>query len=607
MYKSAKVNHNHRNILPTNHPYMVQLHRFYETPSAIYLLLQYASGGKLWDYVGAYLRAVQDQGRETGPGGGAGAPTQEFQNVYTGYKVHTTDNKRKSFKEEISKNNGSESDTSTVTLTSPVQGRLKEVTSPVQIRTDGISSLVGNGKDGIQSSDEEKENKENRILNGDGRVVFSKGDDNVHLNQPVVNATQELSVSDFQLDIGGLKLDSHDNSPMVESLDDKCGFPESAIELQDDSLCVENDANEKVQYQRFTSFSSEENVEDEELDSSGVNPSLVERQNSSGAGFQDLLEKHSRKIPLENFSINSFDSADGVIRVGSTVSDNIEAIQEVNENGVESEVFNCDNNGPDTLESHMVSLDVAEEPHSENDSNQICDSVERALSAKSEIIEENCDSEDDIIKSSKALLRNVERTLSQIDSDNVNEKSEIESSEKDTQNVENKEVCDEPEEPSIYDFYRPGDSSESQSSINNNSEAPQNVNLNNSNELNDGKILFTSTPIKPNSLDEHPTDLEKESKSRSRTNSSEGSKTRSRLSLPRLRNSTEISRSASTADESSSPMKSRQRTISHLFEQLDMSAQNPEQIKIPESFIRRWAAEIIVALSRLHSLGIICR
>lgn len=42
-------------IVPTHLPYVVSLVKFYETDSAIYLLLQHAAGGRLWSYVGSYL------------------------------------------------------------------------------------------------------------------------------------------------------------------------------------------------------------------------------------------------------------------------------------------------------------------------------------------------------------------------------------------------------------------------------------------------------------------------------------------------------------------------------------------------------------------------
>ena len=42
--------------MPVHLPYVVKLHKFYETDNAIYLLLQHATGGKLWSYISGYLQ-----------------------------------------------------------------------------------------------------------------------------------------------------------------------------------------------------------------------------------------------------------------------------------------------------------------------------------------------------------------------------------------------------------------------------------------------------------------------------------------------------------------------------------------------------------------------
>ena len=71
--------------------------------------------------------------------------------------------------------------------------------------------------------------------------------------------------------------------------------------------------------------------------------------------------------------------------------------------------------------------------------------------------------------------------------------------------------------------------------------------------------------------------------------------------------SKELSRSASFERELKSPHFSRQRTISDVFRQLDLAMSSPEQVKLPDTCIKQWVAEIIIAVSRLHAEGIICR
>ncbi|XP_069689420.1 ribosomal protein S6 kinase delta-1 isoform X2 [Periplaneta americana] len=45
-------------IVPQNIPYMVKLHHYFDTESAVFLVLQHASGGKLWDHVSAYFQSL---------------------------------------------------------------------------------------------------------------------------------------------------------------------------------------------------------------------------------------------------------------------------------------------------------------------------------------------------------------------------------------------------------------------------------------------------------------------------------------------------------------------------------------------------------------------
>ena len=60
-------------IVPTHLPYVVSLVKFYETDSAIYLLLQHAAGGRLWSYVGSYLNQCPDT-----PQAAAGVDNETF-------------------------------------------------------------------------------------------------------------------------------------------------------------------------------------------------------------------------------------------------------------------------------------------------------------------------------------------------------------------------------------------------------------------------------------------------------------------------------------------------------------------------------------------------
>ena len=565
--KSSVGNRNKPNIMPTSCPYMVKLFKFYETSSTIYLLLQYASGGKLWDYVGAYLQYAQNQSKENGPGGGNHPyPNQKLQNVYTGYKVHTNDNKVR---------------------------HTGAVVSDPDIRDTVIENISANN--GNADTDI------NQVDKLENQVRFTKHSEDV---------TLDLNSCDFQFDQNSSIKD--DGSAILTDL----VLEENVIDENDTSAIDENcDSNQKVQYQRYTSFSSEE-IEDSDITS----PGALERQNSQGLGqFQDILQKN--KSTIENFSINSFDSSEGVPRMDSqgALSDHIEVIHEVNENG------SCDRDLIDNDDIDIVFSDKDNVP-SFNDNDNVpvtknfdsCSNVDKSgekgissLLDNSDISELKVDNEennfvnDDIIASSKALLKSVERTLSQIDNDKLvtdddddqTKDMEEENGRSTKSDTEKRDYCG----PSIYDINRSPDTSVSPDSTSEKSptrpqslELPQKSNLQSDNQNPQSDTTITPSPMNDKVSSQLPLD-----KPRS-------SSLCSNHSLTRL-NSGELSRSASSDSELKSPLKSRQRTIAHMFEQLDMSAANPEQIRIPESFIKRWAAEITVAVSQLHSLGIICR
>lgn len=55
------MNSKKRTIIPTTCPFMIKLEKFYESTSAVILLLQHAPGGRLWNYVSNYLHSGGNQ------------------------------------------------------------------------------------------------------------------------------------------------------------------------------------------------------------------------------------------------------------------------------------------------------------------------------------------------------------------------------------------------------------------------------------------------------------------------------------------------------------------------------------------------------------------
>lgn len=66
-------------------------------------------------------------------------------------------------------------------------------------------------------------------------------------------------------------------------------------------------------------------------------------------------------------------------------------------------------------------------------------------------------------------------------------------------------------------------------------------------------------------------------------------------------------RRMSVGDRSFEGNRPRVRTLSAVFEQLDMLAAESSNVTLPETCVRVWLAEIVVAISKLHDLGIVCR
>lgn len=54
-------------VVPQEVPHMVNLLRVYETESALFLVLEYATGGRLWDYLGSYVRRHELEPAEPSP------------------------------------------------------------------------------------------------------------------------------------------------------------------------------------------------------------------------------------------------------------------------------------------------------------------------------------------------------------------------------------------------------------------------------------------------------------------------------------------------------------------------------------------------------------
>ena len=508
-------------ILPTSCPYMVSLYKFYETEDAIYLLLQYASGGKLWTYIGAYINGMSSAAGE-GINLGIGLP--DSKNIYSGQKTHVTDYTKAEY---------SNSEPRCVNVCEDPTSLSGEQEKRLII---GPSSSDGQCITFVNEVSPEEED----VLQHDSLLDDSTSQS--HAKQPDYNRLSSMSSDGFQVgDVSNL-------SPNATSMDD---------------------------------FDQEDQ-------------------------FDDILQQ--TKPSLEKFSINSFDS-DGFHRLDSTVSDHFESIPEKNESSSkeylnDSSVQNRDdvfcnnsahsnqNETGDQFNSDVTDMDAQQIVH---DSMELIKSVEQILSESDNVGELVTSAvTDEVTDNTDVVLNSVEhgdlspRSLSPGRQTNASRDSA---------------------EPSIYDLHRsPTDSdSEMEKICENLNTLTRDTNGDDPSQVCDKTSVETGLPGHPgvSSVTVDKT-CEKDRRCSSLVIKLPGTTAPgSRLAISRMNSSDLMTRSASFECDMKSPTKNRARTVSSLFDQLD--AVNPEQVKLPESCIRRWAAEIVCALSRLHDFGIICR
>lgn len=562
-----------RSILPTTCPYMVNLHRFFETDNAIYLLLQYASGGRLWSYIAGYLQQSSNQANATGDGvypSGTGTG-----NVYMGQKMHLDSN------------------------------AIPQERSP-----------------GSTQSSEKKKFSQKPVLSEAGvrfselrAAVVSPDADIGGTLKAVDDAERELEILSMENESTGTQGDK--NSTFADDLFDPC---------------------------RLSSLSSDEfyhSVSQEEEEESKDKFPTKDSDDEAADHFQDLLQRNT--VNLENFSINSFDS--DTARLSSTFSTGDASSDLDPSSGL---AFSPQSGqGPlSTIPDEVFSSDRPSSPLS---------------SAQNE---DGSLEVTDILENSRKLLQTVERTLSKVDDEEKSSSKDSDTpqvSEDASQRNCSKTSTDSNDSPeiSIYDSHRHSDDESVDNSVtaedkvlSDKSEADsvslpllglvengeqcdasgklREVTGSQSNEEDmcaqgEGSEMSLSdtgtvTPLADSQTPPSLTGVTKASSDLTGTpvapqlarhRSTSGTSQRcGSASLPRKISfnrsmSGEMARSASFEYDLKSPTRHRGRIVSDLFEQLDVEC--PEHVVLPEAVVQRWAAEIVIALSRLHALGIICR
>ncbi|OWF43526.1 ribosomal protein S6 kinase delta-1-like isoform X2 [Mizuhopecten yessoensis] len=552
IHKSSTCTTRSKTILPVSCPYMVGLHKFYETDNAIHLLLQYAAGGKLWTYIGAYLQSSRGNPRDNAPG--LVTDRDLYTHAYMGQKIHSSDN--------------------SVLDSSKLEG-------------------------GKQQADMDNVCKDKEFAA-------------LHMKYTKDNETCVYSA----------------NKPGIVPTDSESNVPGQMSKPSDGEIICDKDkspADKKRRNHTLSSISSLDNQDMGDTDISDFKPCQLDHKDFQ---ISDILE--NTKSNLDCFSINSIESNEGVQRMDSNASDNttFESIPE------ESEVS------------------PKHKPHFEDDV------FDGGKVSHTQEIRENVpeDDADIIVKNAKELIKSVERTLSVVDGEveeaispkklsdfgsdskrdisSVQDSNDLSSGTPTSQSISDlqddrvrgqdsaslAEDYDSSNETSIYDLNRSNEGQGSDTSDGEQMKAMSDSPKKDPSELEQVSVELledskdrSNTLVKPKSdpdlTSRKYSDLDrKESRSSTFT---EHSLTRhptppKKLSLNRM-NSKDLCRSASMERELTSPLKTRHRNFSGLFQQLDLATSSPEQVHLPESCIQQWAAEMVVALSRLHAEGIFCR
>ena len=626
--KSAPDSERTQSILPTTCPHMVSLHRFFETDSCVFLLLQYASGGKLWAYIGDYLHT--EKGFELT----VTRDQSQARNIYSGTKVEndtfsSIDNKDGCL--EPPSNDSKDQEDNNWNDVNNSEGLGVVRFSELQRRKDSASS--GNAE--THSVQSENKNCHNCV----------------HFDPELVSAL-----------------------PRKESVNEAEGqdqFNDSALESVPRSAT-------KAPLNRRLSNLSDDVYAAAPSEEALPPPTGVEEDEEH---FQKLLGETHHNI--EDFSINSFDSGDVPIRMNSSSSscvDRIPSIPEDPDNAQckidsipETEALSVSSNVQDDdvvfatdreaengkfvggglqgahsgrmLATRQISADqVSTHTYlSKVDEDLIREAKKRHVSVEEISPNGNHHSvsvyaptfnSDDLLRCSRDLLRHVDSVLSETDTISPSDPARLEVS---NVPVESETDYISPSDPAtlevesdlerqlskasaadLHSMIKQPSSSSHESSA----EEPSIYDLNRSSDDDPDESVETDTTPKDNlqtsarstSVSDKPSgsnlDSEKGSSQAKNPPTSAGSEktfnlhSNPRLSLNRL-DSKDLTRSASFECDLKSPTRNRARTVAAVFERLDSTP--ADHIRIPESSIKKWTAQMVTAVARLHSLGIVCR
>lgn len=529
IHKSGTERLDVKNILPSFCPFMVQLHKFYEGTDAIYLLLQFALGGKLWKYISSYLQTgAQDNFTDYSASGSAGG-----RNIYKGCKLHNSS----TFHEQLPHY-------------SP-----KENSPDASITHSKISGFESSAEQNIPNK--EKPNSISCV------AVFSNKADSEHV--------QFINTS------------SKHYSQNILQTKNQAEHPE--------------DNRQNVRAQRCSELSLSESPIDKDVLSANKSESLNMDLGSAGR-FQDLLR--NTENCLENFIIASDESSEVKSeRHSSGFSETISMIPE----GTETLSYSPKRDKMDIKSNHLDEVFLSSPQESGEGEEDKPNSTSSKYSPK-------------LIKTSNPLLDPVhnpneklcvDSSISVIKTDSAGASATcIHESNDGFDDIESSRDT----EPHDANKYTEG-LTKVYSSSSKETPFPQNVDKTckpcsvEALPLCKKNMARPLTPHDQNVSYDVATGNDLAARSQKAISCSCYVARNTEQNMTTHKHSfTEICRSASFESNLKSPSKNKSRRV---FEELDGIGNWPSEALLPESCIRNWAAEIVVALAYLHAQGIICR
>ncbi|GFO48697.1 ribosomal protein s6 kinase delta-1 [Plakobranchus ocellatus] len=686
--KSTSETERSQSVLPTSCPHMVSLHRFFETDNCIFLLLQYASGGKLWTYIGDYLhneRGLNCQSN-VGPDLNVTNENQPARNVYSGTKMESEVSSSVEVLLE-----------SKDTILEPPSKDLGDIKTQLLIENKGtVQSSDGLGASAMRFSILQKR-KDSDVIETDRKDIISSPSqtESNEIGLDTDNKNNHNTVILYK----GLGPSSNNTA---EHVNESTHEAESHDSFNDQVLeTIPKHSTKTPLSRRLSNLSDDMYVSAPPGDS--VLPSTPGLEEMEDGHFQKILGETHHNI--EDFSINSFDSEDVPVRLNSSSSSCIDRIPSIPE---DSDSIQCSaDNAPENSRSNICKNETLEDqvftagklPNLQDDKQSgedtkdfrtrkllasrhfsvdqtssysyfsqetqdlIRDAKKRQLSFSGILPKEDHQSvevyaptfnSDDLIRSSRDLLKHVDIVLSETNDSSGPTVSQSDPATLEVSSFPNQSECpsttnksddtksvtkqpsscsndSSAEEPSIYDLNRssdddPDENTESEVSVNArerlassefsfNSSPLKNTVEENSNAPVASSLNEPSGPLalpKTGSEAQDPKKFSCDSKPPVSAIST-GPPTKvspavrgtiARLSLSRI-DSKEMTRSASFECDLKSPTRNRAHTVAAMFERLDSTL--ADQARIPETSIKKWTAQMVVAVSRLHSLGIVCR